>query len=655
LSGIRKKIIVNTAAIMIILVCVTSFILIITANLLVDNTMKETLDPFSKIASKSIDANLHLMADRIVMISQDDVLTQEGASEEDINETLESAASGIEFTWLAVYNADGTLLTGGADSPDTIAERTIFQMMNETQAVVIDDTTVYNDILELAVGKPILIDGEISCFLVGSYKYDVLNDIICNIQIGTQYSAWITNADGRIVAHTNTEYVREGATVSDLIGDNSAMNSLMESVYQRLAGSTVIKLNGEDTSVAYSPINGANWSLVITVPQSDFMVTAVRAIEVNVIVLLLLLVISLLITVRFSGTISKSLGIVTERIKKLAEGDLSSNVEIIHTKDEAETLSVSLKNSISDISGYVHKLAEALEQLSSGNADIYVEGEFSGDFTVMKDSLNNIINYFNGILTHLQQSSAEFSRSTRNVADNALMVQHSTENQVDTVLRLEGKAGEISRGTAVIDGNSIKTRDLARIAYEKLSDGRKQMNNTLVAMDEISKNANSITTITKLMEDIALKTNLLALNAAVEAARAGSQGKGFAVVADEVRQLATQSANSAKQAVEMIEQTRMSVSSGFDCANRTSLIINQVADISQDISSISDSLADLVQGTNAALAKVTDDLSEISQLAQNNLNSSNALADESREMAAQAESLSEMSAKFKLRNQMLGE
>lgn len=650
LKSIKSKIILNTIVVTMLLAVVMTGILAVTANNLTNTVLTSTLEPFAKIAAQSVEGNLHLLGDRIFMLADNDTITSPETTREQKQAQLTQAASGIEFVWLGLYHPDGSLYIGYAGSPSAIKDGYLYEMLKTTGNLVIDDTAVNGDDLTVAVGIPVFQDGKVAYYLAGAYRYDLLNDVLSNIHIGHSGYALIINHDGKIIAHEDTDVVFEGQTIDSLYTDDTAMHTLAQNIKAGEIGVTQIPVGGKQNYVAYAPVRGVNWSLAMLVPKSEFAATTNRAILYSMLVVGVLIALAILFITRFSNEISRSLSSVTDRIQGLARGDLSTPVEISNTKDEAHTLSVALRDTISDVSGYIFKLREALTSLSQSNLNIQVHGEFSGDFVVMKDSLNSIIDFLNEILANLKQSATLIEHGAREVSTSAQIVHVSSEQQSEAVSRLVTETERISSDIGVVNDNVETARTLTGEIVNRVSQGSEQMNNTLEAMERIRNNADEITKITKLMEDIAFQTNILALNAGVEAARAGAAGKGFAVVAMEVRELAAKSAQSSQQTAEMIAHSTAAVADGVKFAKLTAEFMEQIAGISGRISEITEELVASVRSEKEALEHVSGDISQISELARHNLDASRESAVLSEELSAYSQELADMAARFKLRS-----
>ncbi len=179
--------------------------------------------PFAKTASKSIESSLHIMADRIFMIGENHELTSEEATLEEKHQVLDKATTGIEFVWLALYTQDGRLYTGNGNSPSDISGGDLFKKMQETQNLVIGDTSVGENGLEVYVGMPITTEKNNIYYLVGSYKYDMLDDVISSIHIGYSGHAFVMNESGQVVAYPDTDLIRSGENVYSLYKDNGKL------------------------------------------------------------------------------------------------------------------------------------------------------------------------------------------------------------------------------------------------------------------------------------------------------------------------------------------------------------------------------------------------------------------------------------------------
>ena len=117
-----------------------------------------------------------------------------------------------------------------------------------------------------------------------------------------------------------------------------------------------------------------------------------------------------------------------------------------------------------------------------------MNGAFHGDFVVMKNSLNEIIEFLNQIMRAIQQAAVQVSRTSNLVSENAYV---------------------IARNVDVVDKHTSTVRAMMEKAIASMNDGQRHMEDMLRAMDSINDNAEEIKKINKFLEDISFQTNIL--------------------------------------------------------------------------------------------------------------------------------------------------
>lgn len=189
-----------------------------------------------------------------------------------------------------------------------------------------------------------------------------------------------------------------------------------------------------------------------------------------------------------------------------------------------------------------------------------------------------ILDTLGSMAIHLDQSSKNVSSTASQLKATPDDLARGITQQAASLEETSSALEEMASMTRMNADNAEKTNEAMAEAARIVGEGNEYMSEMNKSVTAISASTEQVGDIVKTIEDIALQTNLLALNAAVEATRAGEAGNGFAVVADEVRNLATRSAQAARDTTGLIQSTRESVRSGVKVAQSLSASFSGIHD-----------------------------------------------------------------------------
>jgi methyl-accepting chemotaxis protein len=277
--------------------------------------------------------------------------------------------------------------------------------------------------------------------------------------------------------------------------------------------------------------------------------------------------------------------------EKLSDGYISDKIHYTNTSNKklnyiAKTIN-NLVDKLHDMLGSgLHKITYVLDKYAKLDFTSKIENE-SGELIL---ALNNVTDLISQILYENKSNGLTLDYTSNQLLDS---VQKLNESSTSAAASIEETAAAIEEITGNIRLNTetiVKMSEFSNEVTSSVHVGEELANKTTIAMDEINTQVSSINEAITIIDQIAFQTNILSLNAAVEAATAGEAGKGFAVVAAEVRNLASRSAEAAKEIKKIVESANLKANYGKSIAdemkNGYKLLYNNVSQTTELISDI---------------------------------------------------------------------
>ncbi len=294
------------------------------------------------------------------------------------------------------------------------------------------------------------------------------------------------------------------------------------------------------------------------------------------------------------------------------------------------------------------KIIAHIREIAGGNLANTLTIDGRSEMGDLAQSVSHMQRSLTDTVTHVREGSDAIYAGTREIAAGNTDLSSRTEQQASA---LEETAASMEQLTATVKQNADNARQasqLAQSASDTAQHGGKVVDGVVKTMHEIADSSKKIADIISVIDGIAFQTNILALNAAVEAARAGEQGRGFAVVAGEVRNLASRSAQAAKEIKGLIEESVNRVQQGSKLVNNAAATMIDIVSSVTRVNDIMGEIASASEEQQRGIEQVAQAVSQMDQVTQQNASLVEEAAVATEQLANQADHLSSRVAVFTL-------
>ena len=454
--------------------------------------------------------------------------------------------------------------------------------------------------------------------------------------------------NGIVIERNGTVLATSGADVKT-IQDIPEMAKHFDEMLANSNGTFVLPpdpQNPKKSIFVYNTLRTSGWIVGIAVPE-EFVYSSLGSLRTTYFILVVIgAIVMFVFSLKMSSSITTAIEKLHAHAVQLAKGNLRMDDIIIDSKDEIGSLATAFNDMSASLRALIGKMSNTSHQVAAASEELTASAQQSADTSV-----------------HVAEKVGEVNMNVNTQLGDI----ESAKESVDIVFRdienMSEKTNVVTKASNETAESAQRGSKLMETAVGKMSNIEKSVMASAEVVKKLGESSQQIGQIVEAISGIAEQTNLLALNAAIEAARAGEHGRGFAVVSEEVRKLASESATSAEQirdrinqiqhdtnlAVEAMQNGTKDVQEGTEAIREVGEQFNQIMKrvdgIQQQMEGIGTSMKTVSEGANK-IVKAVESIDEVSRQTAEHTNSISSDTEtqsaSNEEIAAASQSLSNL-------------
>jgi methyl-accepting chemotaxis protein len=529
------------------------------------------------------------------------------------------------------------------------------------------------EVLMTTISSPVYYNNEFIGAVGVDFSLDFFNKNISSIKLFKTGYCSVMDSYGKIISHPNVKAL--GKSMNEITSNKSILKSLELTKEGKDNIFSAENLKTGEISHSYSyPFEfgntGTYWTFISTVPEEEYLEEAIFIRNFSIgfgLVVLLVIIVVVLYSIRI---LNKNLTSIKEGllsffsflnkdskdaqlIKIDSEDEFGQMAKVINENiEKTESLIIQDNNLIEDVKRVVNEVKEGrfnkkIEKSTDNESLEELKNTFNEMLETTKKNVCEDINKLTEVLgdfskldfrTRVKNDKGNVAVGVNNLADiitkmlienkeNGLTLDESSNillknvdklniSSNEAATSLEETAAALEQITSNIRSNTENIAKMANYANDvtkSAKNGENLANQTTMSMDEINGQVNAINEAIAVIDQIAFQTNILSLNAAVEAATAGEAGKGFAVVAQEVRNLASRSAEAAKEIKDLVETATNKANQGKSIASN---MIEGYKELNENIHQTKNLIEDIEMSSKEQLNGIEQINTAVNQLDQ---------------------------------------